>query len=73
MLALFELLKPKASPTPLHRIGGNRDGPYLLPDDLDGITACFSPGVDNVKYFADTMVKRYSIDCHMCDYSSEVG
>ena len=72
MMEVFELLKPRASPKPLHRIGGNKDGSYLLPDDLDGITACFSPGVNNFKYFEDTMVERYGMDCHMCDYSSDV-
>ena len=33
--------------TELVRLGGNNDGGYLLPNDLEGITACFSPGVDN--------------------------
>ena len=45
VVEVFELLKPKASKTPLIRIGGDIDGSYLVPDDLDGITACFSPGV----------------------------
>lgn len=29
----------------LVRIGGGKDGGYLLPDDLEGVRACFSPGV----------------------------
>ena len=33
MLALFEMLRPKASPKPLIRIGADEDGAYLLPDD----------------------------------------
>lgn len=72
MLEVFEHLKPKASPKPLIRIGSNRDGSYLLPDDLEDMTACFSPGVDNFKYFEDKVVETYGIDCHMCDYSSDV-
>ena len=27
-------------------IGGAGDGGYLVPDDLDGIEYCFSPGVN---------------------------
>ena len=72
MLELFELLKPKPSSHPLMRIGENCDGSYLVPEDLDGITACFSPGVNNFKHFEDTLVDTYGIDCHMCDFSSDV-
>lgn len=73
MLEVFELLKPKPSSRPLMRIGDNCDGSYLVPDDLAGITACFSPGVNNFKHFEDTLVDVYGIDCHMCDYSSDVA
>jgi FkbM family methyltransferase len=72
MLEMFEHLKPKPSSHPLMRIGGNRDGSYLVPEDLDGIVACFSPGVCNFKYFEDVLVDAHGVDCHMCDYSSDV-
>ena len=49
IVEVFQLLKPKASKTPLIRIGGDGDGSYLVPDDLEGITACFSPGVNRIK------------------------
>jgi hypothetical protein len=68
---LLSLMKPKPSPYPLIRIGGDRDGGYLLPDDLEGIEACFSPGVNNYKYFEDELTGVYGIRCHMCDYSSD--
>jgi hypothetical protein len=67
----FSLMKPKPCPFPLIRIGGDRDGGYLVPDDLDGIEACFSPGVNNYKYFEDELTQAYGIRCHMCDYSSD--
>jgi len=35
-LDVVEFLKPKPCPVPLVRIGGNRDGAYLVPDDLAG-------------------------------------
>jgi hypothetical protein len=39
------LLAPQPSPTPLIRLGGETDGAYLIPDDLEGVSALFSPGV----------------------------
>ncbi|MEA3640879.1 MAG: FkbM family methyltransferase [Lamprobacter sp.] len=68
----IEVLRPKPSPKPLIRIGGNGDGAYLLPDDLEGISACFSPGVNNRKDFEDELCEHYAIACHLCDYSSSV-
>ena len=66
------IMKPKPSPYKLKRIGGRRDGAYLIPEDLDGIEACFSPGVQNFKNFEDELSDLYGIKCHMCDYSSDV-
>lgn len=72
IVEVFEFLKPKASKTPLIRIGGDVDGSYLVPDDLDGIAACFSPGVSRIKYFEDFLADRYGIQSHMCDFTSDV-
>lgn len=72
-LSLLKVLSPKASPRPLIRLGGEVDGAYLLPNDLQGIKACFSPGVQNRKRFEDELCEAHSIPCHMCDYSSDVG
>jgi hypothetical protein len=68
---LFSILKPKASPYNLIRIGGNADGAYLVPDDMTDIKACFSPGVNNFKDFEDILTSCYKIQCHMCDKSSD--
>lgn len=73
MLEVFELLKPRPSSYPLARVGDDRDGSYLIPEDLEGIAACFSPGVNNIKHFEDRLVDEYGIVCHMCDYSSDVS
>lgn len=67
----LRLLKPNPSPFPMIRIGGNQDGAYLVPDDLDGVTACFSPGVCNSKAFEDELSLSYGIRCHLCDYSAD--
>jgi hypothetical protein len=72
VVEVFEFLKPKASKTPLIRIGGDIDGSYLVPEDLDGIAACFSPGVNRIKYFEDFLADRYGIQSHMCDFTCHV-
>lgn len=66
------VMRPKPAPVPLLRIGGEMDGAYLVPDDLKGIGACFSPGVNNWKTFEDDLVNAHGITCHMCDHSSDV-
>jgi hypothetical protein len=70
--AAVEILKPKPSPYPLVRMGGDQDGAYLIPDDLAGIDACFSPGVEYRKYFEDDLAHLYNIKSHMCDYSTDI-
>ena len=69
-LSIVQFMRPKPCHVPLLRIGGDRDGAYLVPDDLDGIEACFSPGVNNFKFFEDTLLEEYEISSHMCDFSS---
>ncbi len=44
---LHNLLWPCSTQHPLIRVGGGGDGGYLLPNDLEGITHVFSPGIDN--------------------------
>jgi hypothetical protein len=46
-LGLVRLMRPIESGHPLVRLGGPKDGGYLVPDDLDGIAFCFSPGVSD--------------------------
>lgn len=42
-----------------------------MPDDFDGITACFSPRVCNSKDFEDELAEKYKIRSHMCDFLSD--
>lgn len=67
----LRLLIPQPCPVPLVRIGGTGDGAYLVPDDLAGILACFSPGVNNSKDFEDDLANRFGICSHLCDYTSD--
>jgi hypothetical protein len=48
---LIEKLFPVQTDKGLIRVGPNGDGGYLIPDDLKGIEACFSPGVDVMSEF----------------------
>ena len=54
----------------LLRIGPNGDGGYLLPDMLDKITNCFSPGVGNIHGFEEDLSKR-GIKIYMADKTVE--
>ena len=66
--ALFRSLYPIGTAHPLIRLGAAADGGYLLPDDLDGITACFSPGVEDRATFEEAMTDR-GIPCFLADAS----
>lgn len=73
----FHLLKrilPEIHPTqtdrPLIRIGPQGDGGYLVPDDLEGIQACFSPGVSSISGFELECANR-GMDVYLADASVE--
>ena len=61
-------LWPVVTEKPLIRLGGDADGGYLVPDDLEGIAACFSPGVAATATFEEAMINR-SIRCFLADAS----
>jgi hypothetical protein len=66
----IRFLAPKRSPYPLIRVGGEGDGAYLVPQHLEGVAACFSPGVANRKDFEDELLTRFGILSHLMDFSS---
>ena len=79
--ALIEKLWPVQTDKQLIRVGPERDGGYVLLDDLDGIKACFSPGVDVMSefekacfdygmklYLADRTVEKPSFDLDPKNY-----
>ena len=55
---LLEQLYPIACEKDFIRLGPESDGGYLVPDDLDGIEACFSPGVSTVSGFEKDCANR---------------
>lgn len=66
--SLAEQLKPLRTNKELIRIGVNTDGGYLVPNDLEGIKACFSPGVDDIASFEQDLLTK-GIGSHLADYS----
>ena len=71
VLSFIERFKSKLVPVDLIRIGGDADGGYLVPDDMDGIASCFSPGVDYTATFENALASDYGIKCFMADASVE--
>jgi hypothetical protein len=65
---LIKALRPVKTKYPLIRVGGNNDGGYLIPDDLEGISECFSPGVDVTATFEKDLLAR-GIRSHLADAS----
>jgi hypothetical protein len=66
--ALLERLKPVPMRVELKRFGAAGDGGYLMPDDLEGVSACISPGVASECGF-DLEVASRGIDVLMADAS----
>jgi Methyltransferase FkbM domain len=51
VLSLIKKLSPVTTGKELLRMGPSGDGGYLVPADLEGIEACFSPGVSSISGF----------------------
>jgi len=66
----FRSVAPINTQAPLIRLGPNTDGGYLVPDDLDGITSVFSPGVSTVSGFELECAER-GMEVYLADASVE--
>lgn len=66
--SLINFLRPIEFP--LIRIGGNLDGSYLLPDCLEGIELCFSPGSNKVWDFEKELLEKFKIRSAIIDNES---
>jgi hypothetical protein len=58
LTTLLARLRPFETDKPLIRIGATHDGGYLIPDDLEGIEYCFSPGVSTTAAFEEDLLTR---------------
>jgi hypothetical protein len=68
VLGLVRKLRPLDCGIDLIRVGGSGDGGYLIPDDLDGIEYCFSPGVSSISEFENQLANR-NIKSFLADFS----
>lgn len=73
IMSALKLLIPVPCAHELIRIGGSGDGAYLVPDNLDSIEACFSPGVATQIEFEQELADRFSIPSYMCDASVDAS
>lgn len=68
VIEFIRTLKPAYPQDQLIRLGADHDGGYLIPDDLEGIEVCLSPGVSDEASFEEDLLKR-EIRSYLCDYS----
>ncbi|MFM7857496.1 MAG: FkbM family methyltransferase [Flammeovirgaceae bacterium] len=66
----FNLIKPTSTNKDLIRIGSDGDGGYLIPNDIENVDACFSPGVSSNSDFEFELANK-GVPCYMADYSVE--
>ncbi len=69
VLDALELLAPVNVGVPLRRIGGQADGGYLVPEDLDDVEALLSPGVADRWTFEAEVGNQYGIPAYLIDGS----
>jgi hypothetical protein len=70
LLEFLLSVKPIKTNHGLIRVGGEADGGYLIPNDLDDVEFCFSPGVSELADFEADLARR-GIKCFLADYSVE--
>lgn len=68
--SLLNRLQPISCGKELIRLGPKGDGGYLVPDDLAGIKACFSPGVGSISGF-ESDCANMGMNVFMADKSVE--
>ena len=68
---LWRKLLPNGNGHELIRVGSKNDGGYLVPNDLEGIQECFSPGAGVSWDFEEDLGKRFGIHSHICDGTIE--
>ena len=67
LLDFFKNLRPIRNGYELVRVGSNSDSGYLVPNDFEGISHCFSAGCDKKWTFELDLEKRFGIYSHIID------
>lgn len=68
LTSFLNKVKPLPITQNLIRLGGYGDGGYLVPDDLENVEACFSPGVSAIANF-EAELAEMGIKSYMADFS----
>jgi hypothetical protein len=63
----YRQIWPVDTGIPLIRLGGTKDGSYLVPNVIDGIQLCLSPGTCGMIDFERALSEAYGIPCLLCD------
>jgi len=63
----YDSCVPKSWGHELLRIGGDHDGGYVVPNDLNGITYCLSPGCNLLSKFERHLFQDFNIPSQICD------
>jgi hypothetical protein len=71
VINLLGRIRPQDNGHKLIRVGGPGDGGYLIPDDLAGISECFSPGSNKLSNFESEIAKNWQIKSFICDSVEE--
>ncbi len=53
------------------RIGSNDDGGYVVPNDFNGVSECFSPGCASYWHFEKFLESNFGIHSHICDSENQ--
>jgi hypothetical protein len=67
LLTLINQIRPINNGFELIRMGGMGDGSYLLPNDLEGISALISPGIGVSRRFEDELYNQFKINSILVD------
>jgi len=71
VLNLLGRINPQDNGHKLIRVGGPGDGGYLIPDDVNGISECFSPGSNKLSNFESEIAQNWQIKSFICDSVDE--
>ena len=69
LIGLIMKLQPIKTQFELMRVGSDHEGGYLIPDDIEDIAACFSPGAETKLTFGKDLFDSFGINSHLADYS----
>lgn len=71
ILKFYSKLWPVYTGYELIRIGADGDGGYLVPNCIEGIAACLSPGTGGDATLEEEIYKKYGIKSILCDPSHD--